>query len=102
MKFRIEWQGSSWFIVDQSNADVRVQVDQLLVDATHISTDKRAVEGYILASHGLSFEIADVLDRPVLNQLGVASNLRSLPPPPRYGSGVRRVRLLDTGRVANA
>jgi hypothetical protein len=98
MKFRMESHEGTWFIVDPDNADGRVQIDQALVDATHIS--QHEVEGYILAVHGLDFEVAKRLDRPTLNQLGVAANLRSVPPPPFKGSGLRRVRLEPGGRVA--
>jgi hypothetical protein len=99
LKFRIEWQEGAWFIVDPDNADVRVQIDQAVVDATHYSTKERFVEGHILAIHGLDFEIAQRLDRATLNHLGVAANLRQLPAPPRPGSGMRRVRLEAGGRI---
>lgn len=98
MKFRIEYQGTSWFIVDQTTPGVRVRIDQALVDASYIAPDRSAVEGYILSVHGLDFDVASVLDRHVLNQLGVAANLRSIPPPPRGAN--QRVRLMDTGRIA--
>jgi hypothetical protein len=99
LKFRIERLNGQWNIVDPQNANVRVPIDQALVDVTYVSTDNRAVEGYILSVHGLDFEIAKTLDRPILNQLGVAANLRSLPPPPRRDSGMRRVRLEAAGSV---
>jgi hypothetical protein len=100
MKFRMETVDQRWFIVDPKDASVRVSIDQAVVDATHVSRDKKTVEGYILAVHGLDFEVAQLLDRTVLNQLGVAANLRSLPPPPRRSSGLSRVRLVEGGRVS--
>lgn len=100
MKFRIEWQERAWFIVDPDNADGRVEIDQAVVDATLVDKQDRTVEGYILAVHGIDFEVAKHLDRPTLNQLGIAANLRSITPPPRAASGLRRVRLEAGGRIS--
>lgn len=94
--------GQAWFVVDTTDSSAKVRVDQLVVDATYVSQDNAVVEGYILAAHGIDFEIASRLDRPILNQLGLAANLRSVPPPPRRGSGLSRVRLLESGRIAAA
>jgi hypothetical protein len=97
MKFRVEWQGDAWFIVDPDNADIRVQIDQAVIDATVYSTKGRFVEGYILSVHGLDFDVARLLDRAALNQLGVAAQLRNMPPAP--ARPMRRVRLEAGGRI---
>lgn len=96
LRFRLEWQERAWFIVDPDNEEDNVQIDQAVVDTTYIG--RGAVEGFILAVHGLDQDVASNLSRATLNELGVGANLRSMPPP---RAGLRRVRLEQGGRIAN-
>lgn len=90
LKFRIEVRGQAWAVVDQSNPAISFPFDQAVVDATLIT--ETAVEGYITSIHGLSQELADLCDGPLLHALGVGAQLRSQQP-------VRCVRALGRTRV---
>lgn len=74
--FRIARREDSWYIEDPFNPKgPGVPIDSATVDATRTGTD--FVEGYIVATHGVSLEVVDLLNRAQLRDIGIAAQLRS-------------------------
>lgn len=98
IKFRIEKRSAGWVIVDPDNVNNNVPFDQAIVDATHVQED--AVEGFIVAIHGLSNGVADLCDGELLRALGVGAQLSSQKPVANIrASGMSRVRLMPDGTI---
>jgi hypothetical protein len=98
MKFRLEWRGAQWAIVDPDNVNALVPFDQAIVDATLVQ--QGLVEGYITSIHGLGADIADLCDGETLRALGVGAQLVSQKPPSCIrAKGMQRVRLMEDGTV---
>jgi hypothetical protein len=92
---RIERAGNKWFVCDPRDRSTGVKVDAASVAA--IKTYATAVEGYILAVHGLDHEVCKGFDQRLFNALGVASHLKNFVPP--AGQKFRRVQLTVEGEI---
>lgn len=96
VKFQMARRGQQWVIVDPDNAKFRVPFDQAIVDATLVR--EGLVEGYIVAIHGLSNDVAGLCDVETLRALGVGAQYMSQKPVGCIrAKGMQRVRLTDEG-----
>lgn len=93
-KVRIEYfpDLNSWAFVDPSNPRNRMEVEQVLLDATLIR--HHFVEGFVKASHGVDMEMVQYLDSRTRNELGIMGT-HTLG---RVGT-LYRVRLMPGGTV---
>lgn len=91
-KFRIEFRDSQWSVLDPDNVNQRIPIDTAVIDITFQGV--HAVEGYIVAVHGLDQEISKYLSPASLRDLGVGAQLRRAP-----FSKTRRGQLTPDGGV---
>lgn len=86
----MEYANNTWSFVD--NGGTRIPFDQALVDHAFVKGNR--VTGYVLSVHGLSQEVASLMDSRTRDMLGV-KGIHSL----SGGRGRQRVRLMPGGKV---
>lgn len=97
-KFKISRSSShgSWVINDFEGSQPGIKVDSVVVNATRWVGSY--VEGYIIAVHGISQEVAQGLDRDQLSDLGIGSQMRRSTAR-SSARGQKRLYLMEDGQV---